>query len=190
MAGISSVGVPTTHPDYFKLYNRAWFLANKSHCYKRRRERRAANPEKFRARERVVYWRDPIKSRALSNQWRRENLELARELDRIRNRNPQRKAQKREIAKRWKKNNYELWKIAHRLYQGRRRQLIRDGTVTIADWLRILELHENKCALCDIRGVKLEQDHIFPLSLGGKHTPVNLQPLCKPCNTWKKDKVD
>lgn len=35
---------------------------------------------------------------------------------------------------------------------------------------------------------KLTVDHIDPLSRGGLHTPNNIRPLCRACNTRKKDR--
>jgi len=45
-----------------------------------------------------------------------------------------------------------------------------------------------KCQFCGSKE-KLELDHIFPQSQGGRHSLDNLQILCKPCNCKKKDKM-
>ncbi len=37
--------------------------------------------------------------------------------------------------------------------------------------------------------IKLEQDHIVPISKGGKHLKENIQPLCRSCNASKSDKT-
>jgi 5-methylcytosine-specific restriction endonuclease McrA len=34
----------------------------------------------------------------------------------------------------------------------------------------------------------LSPDHVVPLSRGGTNTIENIQPLCPPCNRWKRDK--
>ena len=43
--------------------------------------------------------------------------------------------------------------------------------------------------LCNICGIsvasKYHVDHVFPLALGGKHEPSNIQILCPPCNLKK-----
>ena len=43
---------------------------------------------------------------------------------------------------------------------------------------------EGKCAVCRCQ-VKLEFDHVVPLSRGGSNTARNLQLLCEPCNRKK-----
>lgn len=45
------------------------------------------------------------------------------------------------------------------------------------------------CQYCGKRGVKLECDHIFPFSLGGRSTPENLVTACVTCNRSKGAKT-
>lgn len=48
------------------------------------------------------------------------------------------------------------------------------------------ELWGNKCYICG--GPMEAVDHVKPLAKGGAHLPCNLRPICKPCNSGKKDK--
>lgn len=41
------------------------------------------------------------------------------------------------------------------------------------------------CSYCGARGVKLECDHIIPVSQGGTHDDENLTTACKACNRSK-----
>ena len=64
----------------------------------------------------------------------------------------------------------------------------------LSDSLRYDVLKRDKftCQLCGASskkdGVKLEVDHIFPVSKGGKTEMKNLQTLCERCNRGKSDK--
>jgi hypothetical protein len=46
-----------------------------------------------------------------------------------------------------------------------------------------------ECCICHISGVRLEVDHIVPVSKGGANTPDNLQTLCVPCNRGKSNRL-
>ena len=45
------------------------------------------------------------------------------------------------------------------------------------------------CQYCGIRGVRLECDHIIPVSRGGNHEPGNLTTACFTCNRSKRDRL-
>jgi 5-methylcytosine-specific restriction endonuclease McrA len=66
-------------------------------------------------------------------------------------------------------------------------------TLTLKQWLRILEMQNNHCAHCGVEFTELvrpTKDHIIPLSKGGGLTFGNVQALCQSCNSKKHDKVD
>jgi 5-methylcytosine-specific restriction endonuclease McrA len=55
----------------------------------------------------------------------------------------------------------------------------------------ILKKQNHQCQSCGATikdGVKLEVDHIIPVSRGGTNDPNNLQVLCKTCNIGKSNK--
>lgn len=57
---------------------------------------------------------------------------------------------------------------------------------------QILKRDNFTCQICGSRvsdGVKLEVDHIIPVSKGGKTVPSNLQVLCDRCNRGKSNKL-
>ena len=56
----------------------------------------------------------------------------------------------------------------------------------------ILKRDGYKCQICGLAandGVRLEIDHIYPVSKGGKTENSNLQTLCERCNRGKRDKL-
>jgi hypothetical protein len=63
----------------------------------------------------------------------------------------------------------------------------RPRRVTFSFRVRFLILQRDlyRCCICKASGVKLEVDHIVPLSLGGSNDMDNLQALCVPCNRGK-----
>jgi len=67
------------------------------------------------------------------------------------------------------------------------------GKVTDSLRYDVLTRDGFRCKLCGREandGVKLEVDHIVPISKGGKTTMSNLQTLCKECNRGKRDKYN
>lgn len=54
---------------------------------------------------------------------------------------------------------------------------------------QIFERDDYTCQYCGERGVRLECDHIIPVSRGGSHDPSNLATACFTCNRSKRDKL-
>lgn len=62
------------------------------------------------------------------------------------------------------------------------------GSHTQQEWLAILLRYKHRCAYCGCRD-SLEKDHRIPLCWGGSNLALNLQPLCKSCNSAKSGRV-
>lgn len=74
-----------------------------------------------------------------------------------------------------------------RKHDARRRAIKQLGPgVTVADWEAIVRWYRGECAYCDNEATT--QDHVIPLSRGGRHAPGNVVPACAPCNRDKHDK--
>lgn len=54
---------------------------------------------------------------------------------------------------------------------------------------RIFARDNYTCRYCGVRGVRLECDHVFPVSRGGGHEDENLVTACVPCNRSKRAKT-
>lgn len=54
---------------------------------------------------------------------------------------------------------------------------------------RIFERDDYTCQYCGVRGVKLECDHVVPVSRGGSNDDDNLKTACRDCNRSKRDKL-
>jgi len=59
---------------------------------------------------------------------------------------------------------------------------------TLEEWNTLLEKYNHICLSCRRIGMKLTADHVIPISKGGTNTIDNIQPLCRSCNSKKKDK--
>lgn len=105
-----------------------------------------------------------------------------------------------------KKCSKKLWREKHKndksykkykaLRQRNRKHRIRanGGNLSNKEWESIKKRYNYKCAICgkkepfDQSYKYLTQDHIKPISKGGKHNKDNIQPLCMECNIRKHNK--
>lgn len=62
------------------------------------------------------------------------------------------------------------------------------GSYSLQEWLDICVKCDFKCIVCGEKK-PLTADHIIPLSKGGSNNIENIQPLCKPCNSRKHNKL-
>lgn len=70
----------------------------------------------------------------------------------------------------------------------KRKALIRGGQagyVSPDQWEALKARYGYRCLRCGRSDVELTQDHVIPLSKGGKHDINNIQPLCRTCNSSK-----
>jgi 5-methylcytosine-specific restriction endonuclease McrA len=73
-------------------------------------------------------------------------------------------------------------------HKRRARKKAAEGTFTEAEWEALKRKYHYKCLCCG-KGepeIRLEPDHVVPLSKGGSNWISNIQPLCKRCNDRKK----
>jgi len=93
----------------------------------------------------------------------------------------------REDWNRWAKANPEAINAMHS--RRRTRKTEAGGSYTAAEWKALVNHFGNKCLCCGRTDVKLTADHVIPISKGGSSFIENMQPLCRSCNSRKKDKT-
>lgn len=74
---------------------------------------------------------------------------------------------------------------------GKRRILMRniEGSHSLCEWELLKLWYGSKCLRCLSKDKLLTVDHVQPISKGGNDYIMNIQPLCKPCNSSKRDKT-
>lgn len=127
------------------------------------------------------YQRNRDKYIAKSIKWQEDNPDLLR----AKNVREYWRNRERNIARRklWGIENPEMQR---ELVNRRRVRMSGSGHFLILE-KEIKRLYQSPCQACGSTE-QIEQDHIVPLSRGGRHCIGNLQPLCSPCNKSKGSK--
>lgn len=102
----------------------------------------------------------------------------------------------------WKRNNSQRcnevlrkWRAAHpeKVHMQKSNRHFREksggGHISGEEWESLLERCGYRCLGCGRTDLKLTLDHIVPLSVGGKNSIENAQPLCRSCNSKKGTKT-
>ena len=92
----------------------------------------------------------------------------------------------RKNSRLWAKKNKA--KVKANRQRRRAKKANAPGEYTLKQWEDRLNYWGNKCLICKTRK-ELTIDHNIPLSRGGANWPSNLVPLCRPCNSGKRDKT-
>jgi 5-methylcytosine-specific restriction endonuclease McrA len=161
-------------PDFVREYNRQYRAKHLER--ERQRSRDYAKAHSVEAVERVRAWRDKTKHARLAGQASRR---AARKV-----------AAKRRAVDRvqqWRKDNPEKAAHSARNYCHRRRAKYTDPSMAWGAWMAIKEDYGHRCAYCAALPAKLEQDHMDPLAIGGRHNSANVVPACRRCNASKGD---
>jgi hypothetical protein len=150
---------------------------------------RLDNPDRKKENDRRWQKEHPENCAKRNKKWKINNLERCLEITRISGRNWRKNnPEKQHLAcNLWKKNN----KTKSSIYENKRRaiKLKNGGSYTEKEWIELCHNFGNKCLACGKSNVKLTQDHVIPLVLGGSNSINNIQPLCKSCNCKKHKKI-
>jgi 5-methylcytosine-specific restriction endonuclease McrA len=114
-----------------------------------------------------------------------------KEYDRIRNQRPEVKAKTNErnrLHPEWKAKWEKNHPVNRNLKEAKRRtrKTQAGGYFTPEEWFTLCFAVGFKCLCCGDT-VELEADHVLSVAKGGTSWLHNIQPLCKPCNSRKRD---
>jgi len=98
----------------------------------------------------------------------------------------------------WKGSNHPRWKggldkekVLMKNRKIRVKKMGCSGYHTLSDWETLKAQYDWTCPCCKKREplIKLQEDHVIPLSKGGSDNIENIQPLCPSCNNHKHTKI-
>ena len=184
-----------------KAWSKQYYLRNRERMLAYSRKWQRENPEKLKAIWERQRKKDPEANRRKWREYRMRNPDKVRATV---------KAYRARTRDRWLAHGREYYR-SHREYYASyhkawvakhpqeakaidakqyalRKGAKATGRVTAEDWAGIKRQYAFKCAIC-FRRKKLERDHVKPLSKGGDHTPSNIQPLCRSCNSSKGNRL-
>lgn len=147
-------------------------------------DKRKANEKRYQQKPRAKKLAVIRSTRCLKNN---PNLQEAkRKRDCAHSKSEKGKLQNKKARKKY--HNTLKGKISRINGKARRRQLEKKGKVTLIEWRQKLLEVNGVCANCGTKD-GIEMDHIIPISKGGPHNIINIQPLCRSCNASKGNKL-
>jgi 5-methylcytosine-specific restriction endonuclease McrA len=153
---------------------------------------RDRNRDKVRQSDRDAYLKDPEKFRKKTLDYLRKNPEKAKELKKNSQLNRSDKyveGMKRRSKLYWERHPGKKMEY----YRKRRaRELgVSGGHYTEKEWCDLKVMHDQSCLSCGKvePNIKLQADHVIPISKGGSDDISNIQPLCPLCNRRKATKT-
>ncbi len=183
-----------------KTRGQLYYAKNREEILRRCKERRQQHGAECRARERRYYAANREAECAKQKKWASEHKEsVAARAKAYREANlEKRRAAVREwfaAHPNYKRDYYRTpsgWASITKQNAKRRAALQEiDCTLTADEWQAIKERNAFRCFYCKkkLPAGKLTQDHVTPLSKGGRHVKENIVPACQSCNSKKQDKV-
>jgi 5-methylcytosine-specific restriction endonuclease McrA len=168
--------------DYKRAYNRAYYLANKARVNEQNRAYYAANRDRERARQKTYHASHYLANKARIDERNRQYFISNRE--KVYEYRRSWLEARPEYSKEWRQANPDRWRQYIATSRAKRLQ-VEALIVTSEDWRRLCVRYRSCCAYCGKHCLSLTQDHVVPLSRGGRHSIGNIVPACRSCNSSK-----
>jgi 5-methylcytosine-specific restriction endonuclease McrA len=164
--------------------NAKFYHKHKERLKKQEAERYVRERERILARNKAWNAAHSEYMNKLTKDWAEANPERRTEISKKSHKNH--KAARNAFCREYQKRNPELF-----LAKGQKRRTAKTkagGSFTAQEWVALCKKHAYRCLCCNRRR-KLTADHVVPVSKGGTSNINNIQPLCGPCNSSKRDKT-
>lgn len=145
------------------------------------KKRNAERVREYRRREREGEYNSTDRSEYFQK-YRDEHKEETRQYHQARRSQTSPEALRAERARQYY-TDIEASRAKAREYRNRRRANMQ-GNLTTEEWEEILWEFGYRCAYCQAEE-GLTQDHVTPVSRGGRHSKENVVPACELCNKSK-----
>lgn len=178
------------HPDLVKANSRRYYLRHRQQIAEKSRLWHKANPDLVSRKSRRWRLANPEQAKEATRRWRMAHADQVLAVKRRWiQAHPEKTAERNDYLRAWRKTHPEQRKI----YKLRRRsrKLKNGGTLKTSEWLALKRTYDFRCLGCGRQEpqIKLEVDHIVPLSKRGRNDISNIQPLCRSCNSKKGTKT-
>jgi 5-methylcytosine-specific restriction endonuclease McrA len=177
-------GLRTVCKDCLRTQNKEWSQRNAAHRNARQVQRYWKLHEYILEYHRKWHAANRKKENARQKKYYEANRE--KEIKRCSEYKSKHRLETNILHRKWMDNN--PYKNAE--YGNRRRTTIKKngGDFTSLEWSALCDKYNNACLCCGATDKKLVVDHVLPISLGGRNSIDNLQPLCTSCNARKHAK--
>lgn len=167
---------------YYREYRKKWLGTKVGEKYKENQKqylKKWLKTEKGRQ-----YLR---KNKEYLKKWRRDNKEKWQEYKKEwKKRDPEKK---RREDREWNKRHREYRNFMDMIRRMRLKNI--EGSFTLKEWRQKKKEFRYTCPICGRKEpeIKLSIDHIIPITKNGTNWILNIQPLCRSCNSRKNNKV-
>ena len=171
--------------DEYNAYQRQYREGRGEQWQEYSRRAYAKHGEKIRAGVKK-YYREVYSEKAKENarRWNKQNPEKVKAAHR--KHYESHREEKAAYARAWCQANREKRQAYYNNYRARKEN--NGGSFTTKEWEELCAKYDYRCVCCGEQK-PLTVDHIMPVSKGGSSDISNIQPLCKSCNSSKRDKT-